>query len=57
MLDRGGVVTTSMILGTYGDRIGVRKVLFFAHIIQGASLILAFLASGTYAGILPAFLE
>jgi predicted MFS family arabinose efflux permease len=35
-----GVVTTSMILGTYGDRIGVGKVLFVAHIIQGGSLFL-----------------
>ena len=50
-----GVVTTSMVLGTYGDQVGVRKVLFVAHVIQAASLVLAYVAQTSYVGILLSF--
>ena len=50
-----GVVTTSMVLGMYGDRVGVRKVLLAAHLIQGVSLATAYFTSTSFTGILIAF--
>src|SRR3989442_15170780 len=40
-----GVCTTSIIFGMYSDRLGIRRVLFAAHMVQSLSLIAASFAS------------